>query len=165
MTPEEARAQFPVLERYAYLQAGSVGPLATGTIEAMRAADDEGLVSGRGSLAAFLQLLDEREDLRRELAALVGTSEENVALTASTTDGCNVVLAGLGLRQGDEVVTTTDEHFGLIGPLHTSGATVVVVGDADVVRAPLEALGIGPLEVHALEEDPSDAPAHTGARP
>ncbi len=136
MTPEEARAQFPVLERYAYLQAGSVGPLATGTIEAMRAADDEGLVSGRGSLAAFLQLLDEREDLRRELAALVGTSEENVALTASTTDGCNVVLAGLGLRQGDEVVTTTDEHFGLIGPLHTSGATVVVVEpDPDVLAA------------------------------
>jgi L-cysteine/cystine lyase len=127
MTPEEARAQFPVLERYAYLQAGSVGPLASGTIEAMRAADDAGLESGRGSLAAFLQLLEEREELRRELAELVGTGAENVALTASTTDGCNVVLAGLGLDPGDEVVTTTDEHFGLLGPLHSSGAEVVVV--------------------------------------
>ena len=49
-----------------------------------------------------------------------------MALTASTTDGCNIVLAGLGLERGDEVITTTDEHFGLLGPLHTSGATVVV---------------------------------------
>jgi L-cysteine/cystine lyase len=37
------------------------------------------------------------------------------------------VLAGLGVGPGDEVITTTDEHFGLIGPLHTSGAKVVVV--------------------------------------
>ena len=53
-------------------------------------------------------------------------SADKVALTASTTDGCNIALAGLDLREGDEVITTTDEHFGLIGPLHTSGARVVV---------------------------------------
>ena len=52
-------------------------------------------------------------------------SADKVALTASTTDGCNIALAGLDLREGDEVITTTDEHFGLIGPLHTSGARVV----------------------------------------
>ena len=40
MTYAEARAQFPVLERLAYLQAGSVGPLARGTTEAMRAAEE-----------------------------------------------------------------------------------------------------------------------------
>ena len=50
-----------------------------------------------------------------------------MAITASTTDGCNIVLAGLDLRADDEIVTTTDEHFGLLGPLHTSGAKVVVV--------------------------------------
>ena len=51
MTYEEARAQFPVLDRYAYLQAGSVGPLARGTIDAMRAAEEDGLANGRGSIA------------------------------------------------------------------------------------------------------------------
>ena len=57
---------------------------------------------------------------------------EQVALTGSTTDGCNIVLAGLDLGPDDEVVTTTDEHFGLIGPAHASGARVVVVPpDAD----------------------------------
>ena len=35
MTFEEARAQFPVFERLAYLNAGTNGPLARATIEAM----------------------------------------------------------------------------------------------------------------------------------
>ena len=35
MTFEEARAQFPVLERYAYLNAGTNGPLARATVDAL----------------------------------------------------------------------------------------------------------------------------------
>ncbi len=136
VTFEEARAQFPVLERYAYLQAGSVGPLAHGTLAAMREAQAQGLTEGRGSHAQFTRLLDGREELRSELAALVGVPAETVSITASTTDGCNIVLAGLGLGPADEVITTTDEHFGLIGPLHMSGARVVVVEpDADRILA------------------------------
>ena len=133
MTFEEARAEFPVLERYAYLQAGSVGPVARGTIDAMQAEERAGLEEGRGSHARFVRLLDAREELRADVAALVGVPTERVALTASTTDGCNIVLAGLDLTAGDEVITTTDEHFGLLGPLHTSGAKVVVV-DPDLER-------------------------------
>jgi L-cysteine/cystine lyase len=127
VTFEEARAQFPVLERYAYLQAGSVGPLARGTLEAMRDSLEGGLVHGRGSQAQFTKVLEDREALRAELAALVGVGADQVALTASTTDGCNLVLGGLDLGPSDQVITTTDEHFGLIGPLHASGAEVVVV--------------------------------------
>lgn len=126
MTFDEVRAQFPVLDRYAYLQAGSVGPLARGTIEAMHGEEAVGVEQGRGSYARFMHLLEAREELRADVAALVGVSPEQVALTASTTDGCNIVLAGLDLNDGDEIITTTDEHFGLLGPLHTSGATVVV---------------------------------------
>jgi L-cysteine/cystine lyase len=136
VTFEEARAQFPVLERFAYLQAGSVGPLAQGTIDAVREEDERGLREGRGSFAQFMRLLEAREALREEIAKLVGVSAHEVALTASTTDGCNVVLSGLGLGAGDEVITTTDEHFGLLGPLHTSGAEVVVVEpDAERIAA------------------------------
>jgi L-cysteine/cystine lyase len=116
-----------VLERFAYLQAGSVGPLARGTVQAMRAEEELALEQGRGSFAQFMRLLEGREALRAEIAALVGVTAAEIALTASTTDGCNVVLAGLDVGPRDEVITTTDEHFGLLGPLHTSGATVVVV--------------------------------------
>jgi L-cysteine/cystine lyase len=126
-TFEEARAQFPVLERHAYLQAGSVGPLSRATLDAMVEDEERWIREGRGSVARFERILALREEIRGELAALVGVEAAQVALTASTTDGCNIVLAGLDLGPEDEVITTTDEHFGLIGPLHTSRARVVVV--------------------------------------
>ena len=136
MTFEEARAQFPVLERYAYLQAGSVGPLARGTIAAMHAFEETILHAGRGSAAHFARLLEAREELRADVARLIGVEPGQVAITASTTDGCNVVLGGLDLEPGDEVITTTDEHFGLLGPLHVSPARVVVVEpDPDRIEA------------------------------
>jgi L-cysteine/cystine lyase len=128
VTFEEARAQIPVLERYAYFQAGSVGPLARPTLEAMHVEEERALHEGRGSSARFERIIATREELRAELAALVGVDADRVSITASTTDGCNIVLEGLGgLGPEDEVITTTDEHFGLLGPLHVSGAKIVVV--------------------------------------
>jgi L-cysteine/cystine lyase len=127
VTFEEARAEFPVLEHTAYLNAGSCGPLARRTAAAMEAELDRDLERGRSGAAFIDHILELREALRRQLAELVSAEPERIALTGSTTDGCNIVVAGLGLTSADEVVTTTDEHFGLIGPLHASGARVVVV--------------------------------------
>jgi len=127
MTFDEARALFPVLERYAYFQAGSVGPLSRATLDAMAADEEASVVEGRGSAARFERILELRREMREHLAQLVGVEPGQIALTASTTDGCNIVLAGLDLGPDDEIVTTTDEHFGLVGPVHASGARVVVV--------------------------------------
>jgi len=124
---EEARAQFPVLERIAYLQAGSAGPLARPVFEAMQAEEERDLREGRAGAAYIDDMLALRTELRSRFAGLVGAEPEQIALTGSTTDGCNIVIAGLDLAPDDEVITTTDEHFGLLGPLHTSGARVVVV--------------------------------------
>jgi L-cysteine/cystine lyase len=126
VTFAHARALFPALERVAYLNAGTFGPLARPVADAVEAELWHDLLNGRVGTAWFERALELRADLRRELAALVGAEPEHVALTASTTDGCNAVLAGLDLRPGDEVVTTDSEHFGLLGPLHASGARVVV---------------------------------------
>jgi L-cysteine/cystine lyase len=126
MTFEEARARFPVLERVAYLNAGTFGPLAQATIDAVRDQLSRDLAEGRFGQAYMDRATELRAELRRRLAELLAVDPEHVALTGSTTDGCNIVLAGLGLQPSDEVVTTTDEHFGLIGPLHASGARVIV---------------------------------------
>jgi L-cysteine/cystine lyase len=126
MTFEEARAAFPVLERYAYLNAGSVGPLARATADAMAAAEERELEHGRGGRLYFDAVLAARKSLRATLARLLGVSTDNVALTTSTTESCNVVMRGLGLEPSDDVVTTDVEHFGLLGPLHVSGARVRV---------------------------------------
>jgi selenocysteine lyase/cysteine desulfurase len=127
VTFEEARGLFPVLERVAYLQAGSAGPLARATTEAMLAEEERDLREGRAGALFIERVLTARVELRAELAELVAVPPEQVTLTASTTDGCSIVLAGLDLGAGDEVVTTTDEHFGLLGALHASSVSVVVV--------------------------------------
>ena len=126
MTHEEARALFPMLERVAYLNTGSAGPLATPVLEAMRREEERAVDEGRGATATFKHTMGLREVVRARVAELVGVEPSSVALTGSTTDGCNIVLAGLGLGPGDEIVTTDAEHFGLIGALHVSGARVIV---------------------------------------
>jgi len=138
MTPtfEEARAAFPVLEEVAYLNAGTFGPLSRGTTDAMREAIDRDLRHGRCGASFFQSMFALRQDVRSRLAELVGAVADTIALTTSTTDGCNLVLAGLGLDAGDEIVTTADEHFGLLGALGVSPAQVVVVDpDPDRILA------------------------------
>jgi L-cysteine/cystine lyase len=132
--------EFPVLERFAYLNAGTFGPLSRTTFEAMERRARFDLERGRGGKPWFEGVLALRKRVREKLAAVIGAPPERLALTSSTTDGCNVVLAGLGLGPGDEVVTTDSEHPGLLAPLHTTGAGVRI---AEVtVRPTSEALDV-----------------------
>ena len=136
ITFEEARAQFPVLERLAYLNAGTFGPMARATHDATSAELERDYRDGRSGGPNFVRVMELRERLRERIATLVGAEATQVALTTSTTDGCNIVLGGLGLEPGDEIVTTTDEHFGLLGALATSAARVIVVPpEPDAIRA------------------------------
>jgi L-cysteine/cystine lyase len=126
VTFEEARAQFPVFERIAYLNAGTNGPLARPTVDAMVAQEESDLETGRGGPAYFERVQELRGRVREKLAALVGVPTEDVALATSTTNGCNIVLTGLDLGPDDEIVTTDGEHFGLLGALSASPARVRV---------------------------------------
>jgi L-cysteine/cystine lyase len=136
VTFEEARAQFPVLERYAYLNAGSNGPLPRAAVDAAGARLERDLTEGRSGKAYIEEIIELRERVRGGIASVLGTSAELVALTESTTRGCQVVISGLGLDEEDEVVTTDQEHFGLVGPLRASGARVVLAeADEDALLA------------------------------
>jgi L-cysteine/cystine lyase len=127
VTFEEARAAFPVLERYAYLNAGSVGPMARQTYDAIVEVEQDEL-GPRGGYEAFNRIMELRERLRGVIGAQVGIDADHVSLTTSTSEACRVVLAGLDLGPDDEIVTTDAEHFGLLGPVHASGARVRVAG-------------------------------------
>jgi L-cysteine/cystine lyase len=136
VTFEEARAQFPVLERFAYLNTGSAGPLPRAAIDAMSAALERDLTAGRSGGAYIEELMETRERIRGEIAAVLGTTADLVALTDSTTRSCQTVVRGLALGPDDEIVTTDEEHFGLTSQLHRSGARVVMVeADEDAVLA------------------------------
>ena len=71
MNFDEARAQFPALERVAYLNAGSMGPVARPTIEAMKARHDADLERGRGGKPYIDEMLALRGQARAALAGVV----------------------------------------------------------------------------------------------
>jgi L-cysteine/cystine lyase len=126
MTFAEARAAFPILDRIAYLNTGSNGPIAKATVQALHTGWATAAEEGRSGTPYMDAIVATRDAVRSRVGELLSVPPEHVALTTSTTRGCNIVLAGLGLGPGDEVVTTDSEHFGLLGPLHTSGARVRV---------------------------------------
>jgi selenocysteine lyase/cysteine desulfurase len=133
---EELRAQFPVFDRVAYLNAGTNGPVPRAAFESVEASLREQLEEGRSGKAWFERQLDRIDELRRRAARLLGASEADVALTGSTTDGINAVLHALDLGPGDELLTTDEEHPGVLAPLATArdtrGASVRVVPFAEL---------------------------------
>ena len=133
MTPAEARSLFPVLERCAYLNAGSVGPLSARTYDVMQSGLSDALQVGRGGTAIWEKAFANEATLRRRIGAFINVPEDRVVLTSSTTEGCNIVVTGLRLGADDEVVTTNAEHPGLLMPLLASGARIK---QADVMGRP-----------------------------
>ena len=113
MDLDAVRVGLPVLDRLAYLNAGTNGPLPRRTVEAMGAALARDLEQGRSSQAYFEAMLARRDEVRAALARFLGAPAETIALTTSTTEGCNVVLNGLGIGPGDEVVTTDSDLLAL----------------------------------------------------
>src|SRR5262245_65594897 len=57
--------------------------------------------------AKFNALLEES---RRKLAAFMGASEDEIAITRNTSEGNNFIVNGLGLKAGDEVVIFDQNH-------------------------------------------------------
>ena len=110
------RAAFPVCASRAYLNAGTDGPIASQAVAAARAELDDELASGRVR-EHFERRMELRKELRDRYAARLGTKSEDVAITSSTSEGIARTINGLDLRAGDVILTSTDEHPGLLGPL------------------------------------------------
>ncbi len=111
------RAQFPVFERLSYLNAGTEGPVPARAVQAVRDRVDLEAAEGRGGRPYFEGLMGLRDRVREAYAGVLGARTTDVALTGSTTDGVNTVIGGLDLRAGDEVLTSDEEHPGLLAPL------------------------------------------------
>jgi selenocysteine lyase/cysteine desulfurase len=133
----DLRAQFPVLERIAYLNAGTDGPLPRTATDAARAELEAQVTDGR-VYAHFERRHALLAELRERYAAVLGADASEVAVTSSTTAGIGSVLGGLDLGPGDEIVTSDSEHPGLLGPLIAArqrGVTVRAVPFKDVADA------------------------------
>ncbi len=126
MDPDGLRAHFPVLERTAYLNAGTDGPVPRVAVEAARAELESELSDGRFT-AHFERRFALQDELRAAYARLLGAEPADVALQTSTSEGLGRVLAGLDLGPSDEILSSDQEHPGLLGPLKAArdrGVTV-----------------------------------------
>jgi len=129
--PAWFRSQFPVFERLAFMNAGSEGPMPRRAAEAAQERIGTECERGRGGKAYFEEVRELAGTMRSRCAELFGCEVDEVALTGSTTDGVNAVVAGFDLRPGDEILTTDEEHPGVLAPLASArrrrGVTIRVV--------------------------------------
>jgi L-cysteine/cystine lyase len=114
---EDLRAQFPVLERIEYLNSGTTGPVPRAAHAAAADALLAQLEDGRSGHAFFEQCVAQIDLLRARVATLMGADTAELALTGSTTDGVNAIVSALDLGPGDEVLTSDQEHPGVLAPL------------------------------------------------
>ncbi|MEA2129441.1 MAG: L-cysteine/cystine lyase [Solirubrobacteraceae bacterium] len=162
MDPAALRASFPVLARRAYLNAGTCGPLPAAAARAAIETIEQAAEEGRSG-PYFEGLPELRARLRDGYAQLLGAAPDDVALTTCTSECMVRVLAALALGPGDEVLTSTEEHPGLLGPLAAARAQRGMIRDLpgrDLLRA-----SVGAWNDESTSSGPSSGPeASRGGR-
>jgi len=107
------RAQFPIVERVVYFNTGTAGvaplPVAEATWEDIRAFE----LGGEHGWGAGCERMERGRDA---LAALLSATREEIALTRNATDGVNIVVEGVGWRDGDEALLSNEEHPSMLFP-------------------------------------------------
>ncbi|HEX3512243.1 MAG TPA: aminotransferase class V-fold PLP-dependent enzyme [Solirubrobacteraceae bacterium] len=138
MDASRLRAEFPVLARLAFLNAGTDGPLPARAVAAAAAELERELQDGRAK-EHFERRSELSDRLRALYAGVLGCDATEVSLTTSATEGIAAVMIGLPLGLGDEIVTSDEEHPGLQGALAAArelrGVEVRAVPFADVAEA------------------------------
>ncbi len=105
------RDQFPLTRERAYFNTGGLGASPYVVIEPVKRKMDE--------LEAISEVGHTEEiwtAVKAKAARILGAEPAEVTLTSCATEGINIVVNGLPLKRGDEVITTTHEHVGGILP-------------------------------------------------
>ena len=108
------RNQFLLPDDYAYMNTGGLGASPYVVLENVQHGMHELEIKPRPGHS-----IERWNHLKKKCAALFGkgVSYKEIALTNSTTEGNNIVINGLPLKRGDEIITSTHEHAGLNIPL------------------------------------------------
>ena len=100
------RAQFPALANWTYLNTATYGQLPRCATEAVARH-----FAHRDELACgdFLSWFDDMDRVRGKVAQLIRCRPEDVAFIPNASTGLAIVLAGIGWRSGDRIVTLEHE--------------------------------------------------------
>lgn len=94
------------------LNNGGVSPSPKIVQEAVRRYND---LTNEGPSYFMWRILDQgREPVRKNLAALAGCDQEEIAINRNATEALNTVIFGLDLKAGDEVIGTKQDYPNMI---------------------------------------------------
>jgi len=111
------RSQFPVFGNgLAYLNAGTDGPISAAAARAGARELEREAREGRAG-AHFERRRELGARLRELYASVLGCEPGELSLTSCTSEGLAQVIGGLDLASGDEILTSDEEHPGLLGAL------------------------------------------------
>jgi isopenicillin-N epimerase len=105
---------FSLDARHVILNAGASDPMPRSVLEAF-VRDTEFL--NASPLVNSRVIGTERERIRQRLAGHVNCDPDEIALTRGTTEGLNIVISGLRLERGDEIVTTDFDYYSVLEAL------------------------------------------------
>lgn len=127
---DNVRRYFPATRHVAYLNTGTFGAMPDVAAEAIQESVTKSLTEGR-TADYFLQVSRVKQRIREQLGHLLSADPRCFALTDSTTSAMNLVMNGLNLRAGDEVIVTDSEYPGamlcLFAHKQQSGVVIRVV--------------------------------------
>jgi selenocysteine lyase/cysteine desulfurase len=104
----EARSDFPIVYRRAYLNACSLMPLSNRVVGAVHAQLGDLQLNGRNNSPHRIRFAEEH--IRPAIARLIGAVPAEIAFVKNTTEGLNIVANGIDWREGDNVVIANIEY-------------------------------------------------------
>lgn len=110
MTPEDLRADIPILSETAYLNWGASGPSPERVVDAGESTLESHEFVAPGEEGMYPNADGVFAEARTSVAEFIGTNPESVALTQSTTDGINRVATAMEWEAGDRIISTDIEH-------------------------------------------------------
>jgi selenocysteine lyase/cysteine desulfurase len=108
--PASVRADFPSVAREAYLNSAAMHPVGTFAANAMKGVIDNRLLGpgeGRADFSGRAQ-----DELKKKFGAMINATAAEIAYTANTSDGENIVVMGLDLaKQKGKNIVIDELHF------------------------------------------------------
>src|SRR5215204_761005 len=106
----KVRSQFNIVDGMTFMNNGTEGPVPRVVAEV-----NERVFREIAEDPSNNYRREEVDVVRGRIAAFIGATPEEIAVTRSTTEGMNIFTHGLDWKAGDEVVYGTHEHGGGIG--------------------------------------------------
>jgi len=110
MTPRDLRASIPALDETTFFNTGASGPSPQPVLDAATDCLTHHKATAPAAEGMYTAAREAREASRKTIAAHLGASPDELALTESTSDAISALAAAVDWQPGDVVVRTDLEH-------------------------------------------------------